>query len=143
MNDADADFELRRMFLGFGGAIALLIILYVARILKIYVFGRRVSAVVTKVVKKEADPASSRRSARYSYLLEYLDRQGQRRRVHERQELSFQEFEVGDLVTAFVQNERVAEILSWRRLMLSAVVIAVTFGTIFAGYYMLLGQKKG
>ena len=35
MNEADADFELRRMFLGFGGAIAILIFVYAVRAVKI------------------------------------------------------------------------------------------------------------
>jgi hypothetical protein len=143
MNEADADFELRRLFLGFGGAIALLIVLYASRALKLYVFGRRVRARVAKVVKKEADPALPRRGPTYSYVLEYADPRGERHAVHERQELAFQEFQVGDEVTACLQNDRVAEILSWRRLSLSGLVIVLTVAAMIAGYYVLLVHKKG
>jgi len=55
MNDADADYELRRMFLGFGGAFALFLLLYVARTVKIYFLGRHVDAVVAKVLKREPE----------------------------------------------------------------------------------------
>jgi hypothetical protein len=143
MSDADFDFELRRLFLGFGGAIAFLIILYAGRLLKIYVLGRRVKAVVAKIQKKEADPAEPKSRPRYSYVLEYVDRAGERRHILERQELAYQEFEVGDEVTAFVQSDRIAEILSWRRLLLSGSVITITFAAMIAAYYILLVQKRG
>lgn len=143
MNEADADFELRRLFLGFGGAILLLVALYVLRALKIYVFGKRVRASVVKVVRNEPDAAEPDRAPRYSYVLEYVDRGGERRRIDEQLELSVREFRVGDVVTVFVGRNRRAEILSWRRLILSGAVIALTCAAVAAGYYALLIKKTG
>ena len=147
MSDADFDFELRRMFFGFGGAIALLIVFYVCRVLKIYLFGKRVRAVVAKVVKKEEKDVPMdfwRRPMRFSYVLDYQDEQGVQRRVHERPEIghSALQFQVGDVVTAFVQSERRVEILSWRRLFASALVLCLTAGALYAGYYFLLVRKN-
>lgn len=143
MNDTDANFELRRMFFGFAGAILLLVLLYVSRALKIYIFGKRVRATVVKVVTKQPDPAQPGNCPRFSYVLEYLDRAGGSRRVHERQDLRIREFEVGDVVTAFIRGDRHAEILSWRRLIFSGAVIMFICGAIAAGYYALLVRRSG
>ena len=74
VSDADFDFELKRLFLGFGGAITLLIIFYACRVLKVFILGRRVRAVMAKVLRKEADPNGPRSRTRYSYVLEFGDR---------------------------------------------------------------------
>lgn len=140
MNDADADYELRRMFLGFGLAIAFLLLLYVARTLKIYFLGRRVDAVVAKVLKREFE--GTNRRPQYSYVLAYTDAQGRRRLLHELQRAGIQEYRVGDHVVAFVQGERVAEILSRRRLLVSALVLGLTVAALMAGYHFLLGKKN-
>ncbi len=140
MNDAEAQIELTRMFFAFAGGIAFFIAIYVFRSLRIYLFGRRVSAVVSRIAKEESEG----RKSTYAYVVEYLDTSsGATRTARDHQGLPLQEFRVGDRVTAFVSRRgNVAEILSWRRLVFSFLVIALVAIAMFASYHLLLGKKN-
>lgn len=146
MTEADFDHELRRILLGFGAAIALFVVLYLFRTFKVYVLGRRYSGVIAKVVKKEAPKGETGYKATYSYVVEYEDIRSGRSLAHESTgvRMGFQEFEVGDRVTIFLQEgqHKLAEILSWRRLLVSAFVIVGVAVAMYATYYFLLGRKN-
>ena len=140
MNDAEAQIELTRMFFAFAGGIAFFIAIYVFRSLRIYLFGRRVSAVVFRIAKE----ASEGRKSTYAYVVKYQDASsGVTKTARDHQGLPIQEFRVGDRVTAFVTRRGdVAEILSWRRLVFSFFVIAFVAIAMFVSYQFLLGNKN-
>lgn len=79
----------------------------------------------------------------FGYLIEYHDPlSGARKTAREPQGLLFQEFRIGDRVTAFVTRRGdIAEILSWKRLALSLLVIALVVLALGISYHFLIGKK--
>lgn len=142
MTDADLDFDLNLLIFGFAAVIALFVTLYLYRALRVYVLGRRVHGVVAKVIRKEM-PAGSRYRATYSYEVEYDDIREGRKIAVEAHQLSFQEFEVGQSVTMFIEDGpfSVPEILNWRRLVFSMLMLAAVLSGMFLAYHFLIVPK--
>jgi hypothetical protein len=139
MTDADFDFELRRLFLVFGSGIALFLLLFLSRALKIFFVGKRFRGLVARVRTSERHG-----NLQYSYVVEYEDPSRGRRLAHERQEVPFQEFKIGDKVIIYVKEGEppVCEILNWRRVLLSFFIILLVIVAMFAGYQHFLGNRN-
>jgi len=139
MTDADFDYELRRLFLVFGGGIAFFVLLFAGRFLKVFFVGSRHRGVVAFV-----RTSSSRGQVHYSYDVQYEDPVHGRLIARERQEMPLQEFKPGDSVTIFVKRGEppICEILSWRRLLFSLFIILLVCLGMFIAYQHFLGGKN-
>jgi hypothetical protein len=139
ITDADFDFELKRLFLVFGSGIALFLLFFLFRVLKVFFLGKRFRGVIARVRTSEY-----RGRPQYSYVVEYKDPLRGRRLAHERQEVPLQEFKIGDAVTLYVKDGEppVCEILSWQRMMLSLSVILLVLLAMFAAYHHFFGHKN-
>lgn len=139
MTEADFDFELRRMFLGFGGAIALLLLYFLFRVLRVFFAGTKVRGVVARVRTSDYNGRTQ-----YSYVVRYEAPGRGPRLAHETQKMPLQEFKVGDAVTIYVKDGEhpACEILSWPRVLVSVGLILVVSFAMFAGYQHYLGPKK-
>lgn len=130
------DFDDKRIIIGLGAALALFVVFYVFRVLKVYVLGRRVPGVITEVVKYRGY-----RTWGYGFVVEYKDIRSGNGLVHEELTGSFfPEFKVGERVTLFVPEGKngAAEILSWWRLLVSAfVVIGIALAMVLTYHFQV------
>jgi hypothetical protein len=138
MTDADFDFELRRLFLVFGSGIALFLLFFLFRVLKVFFVGKRFRGVVARVRTFE-----HRGKQQCSYVVEYEDPSLGRRFAHERQEVPLQEFKIGDAVTIYVKDGEppVCEILSWQRVLVSFFIIFLVILAMFIGWQHFFGPQ--
>ncbi len=139
MTDADFDYELRRLFLVFGGGIAFFLLLFLSRALRVFFLGRRYRGIVASV-----RTSTQRGQRQYSYDVRYDDPARGSRVARERQEVPVQEFKVGDSVTIFVKDgdPPICEILSWQRLMLSLLVILLVGLAMLIAYQHFFGRRN-
>lgn len=136
MTDVDPDFGLQRLFLVFGGGIALFLLFFFIRFLKVFFVGKRFRGIIARVRKTEY-----RGKPQYSYVVEYEDPLRGRRLAHERQTLPIQEFEKGDAVIIYTKDgdPRACEILSWPRVCISTFVLLLVILAMLASYRYSVG----
>lgn len=129
----------------------MLVIFYAISTIRIYLFGKRVRAVVIEAsqadtlplaVDEDGEPAGDidehAKDKRYTYTLEYEDAHGRKHMVRENPGMRYQEFKAGETVTVFLHGKGKAEILSRKRLLFCSFLIALTTAGLIAGYFLLL-----